>query len=57
MQLNSKVHLTLRDAAELARKVGSIFKPDRVKLMNFFIGWGVNIQQKKKWLDLVSDRE
>jgi hypothetical protein len=57
MQLNSKVHLTLRDAAELACKVGSILKPDRVKLMNLFIGWGLNIQQKKKWLDLISYRE
>jgi len=40
----------LRDAAELACKMGDIPKPHLVDLMCLFIGWGLSIQ-KKKWLD------
>jgi len=45
----------LRDAAQLAHKMGDIPKPERVDLMNLFIGWGLTIK-KKKWLDRVGYR-
>jgi len=40
----------LRDAVELAYRMGDIPKPDLVDLMNLYISWGMSIQ-KKKWLD------
>ena len=33
-------NVELKDAAELAYRMGSIPKPDLVDLMNLFIGWG-----------------
>ena len=41
---------TLKDAAELAYRMGTIPKPDLVNLMNLFIGWGMAIL-KQKWLE------
>ena len=46
---------TLKDAAELAYKMGSIPKPDLVDLMNLFITWGMTVL-KKQWLDRVGYR-
>jgi len=42
----------LRDAAQLAHKMGDIPQPDLVDLMNLFIVWGLTIQ-KRKWLGRV----
>ena len=40
----------LKDAAEIAYRLGDIEKPDLVDLMNLFINWGMSIL-KRKWLD------
>ena len=45
----------LKDAADLAYKMGDIPKADLVDLMNLFIVWGLSIQ-KKKWLDRMGYR-
>ena len=46
---------TLKDAAELAFRMGSIPKPDLVDLMNLFINWGMAVL-KRQWLDRVGYR-
>lgn len=55
IRLAKEMQPMLRDAAELAHKMGDIPKPDLVNLMNLFIGWGLSIQ-KKKWLDQMGYR-
>jgi len=45
----------LRDAAELAYRLGNIPKPDLVDLMNLFIGYGMSVL-KRQWLDRVGYR-
>ena len=55
IRLDRKMQPVLRDAAELAHKMGDIPKPDLVDLINLFIGWGLSIQ-KKKWLDRMGYR-
>jgi hypothetical protein len=55
IRLDKGMQPTLKDAAELAYRMGDIPKPDLTHLMNLFIGWGMSIQ-KKKWLDHVGYR-
>ncbi len=55
IKVPAEMRSTLKDAAELAYKMGDIPKPDLVDLMNLFIGWGLAIL-KKKWLDRVGYR-
>ena len=55
IKVPAEMRSILRDSAELAFKLGDIPKPDRVDLMNLFIGWGLEIQ-KHKWLDRVGYR-
>jgi len=50
IQLDKELQPMLKDAAQLAYKMGEIPKPDLRDLINLFIGWGLSIQ-KKKWLD------
>jgi len=50
IRLDKEMQPTLKDAAELAYRLGDTPKPDLVDLINLFIGWGLSIQ-KKKWLD------
>ena len=45
-----EMRTVLKDAAELAYRMGSIPKPDLVNLMNLFIGWGMTVL-KQKWLE------
>lgn len=45
----------LKDAADLAYKLGVIAKPDLVDLMNLFIGWGMTVL-KRQWLDRIGYR-
>ena len=40
----------LRDAAKIAFELGAVDKPELTKLMELFIGWGMDIL-KKKWLN------
>jgi len=55
IQVPAEMKPMLRDAAQLAHKMGDITKPELVDLMNLYIGWGLAIQ-KKKWLDRVGYR-
>ncbi len=55
IKVPAEMRPVLRDAAQLAHKMGDIPKPELVDLMNLFIGWGLAIQ-KKKWLDRVGYR-
>ena len=55
IKVPAEMRSTLKDAAELAYKMGDIPKPDLVDLMNLFIGWGLAIL-KKKWLDRIGYR-
>lgn len=55
IKVPDEMRTTLRDAAELAYRMGSIPKPDLVNLMNLFIGWGMTVL-KKQWLDRVGYR-
>lgn len=50
IKVPSEMRAVLRDAAELAYRMGSIPKPDLVDLMNLFISWGMTVL-KKQWLD------
>lgn len=52
IKVPAEMRSVLKDAAQLAHKMGDIPKPELVDLMNLFIGWGLTIQ-KKKWLDRV----
>ena len=53
--LAKEMRTVLKDAAELAYRMGEIQKPSIAALMNLFIGWGLSIQ-KKKWLDRMGYR-
>jgi hypothetical protein len=55
IRLAKEMQPVLKDAAELAHKMGDIPKPDLVNLINLFIVWGLSIQ-KKKWLDKMGYR-
>jgi len=55
IRLAREMQPVLKDAADLAHKMGDIPKPDLVSLINLFIVWGLNIQ-KKKWLDRMGYR-
>lgn len=55
IRLAREMQPVLKDAADLAFKMGDIPKPDLVNLMNLFIVWGLSIQ-KKKWLDRMGYR-
>ncbi|MDO9581082.1 MAG: hypothetical protein Q7J06_11060 [Bacteroidales bacterium] len=55
IRLAREMQPVLKDAADLAYKMGDIPKPDLVNLMNLFIVWGLSIQ-KKKWLDRMGYR-
>lgn len=55
IKVPAEMRPVLKDAAQLAFKMGDIPKPELVDLMNLFIGWGLTIQ-KKKWLDRVGYR-
>lgn len=55
IRLEKGMQPVLKDAAELAYKMGDIPKADLVDLMNLFIVWGLSIQ-KKKWLDRMGYR-
>ncbi|GAI71058.1 unnamed protein product [marine sediment metagenome] len=55
IRLAKEMQPVLKDAAELAHKMGDIPKPDLVNLINLFIVWGLSIQ-KKKWLDRMGYR-
>jgi len=55
IRLAREMQPVLKDAADLAHKMGDIPKPDLVNLMNLFIVWGLSIQ-KKKWLDRMGYR-
>ena len=55
IKVPNEMRTVLRDAAELAYRIGDIPKPDLVNLMNLYIGWGLSIQ-KKKWLDRMGYR-
>lgn len=55
IRLDKGMQPALKDAAELAYKMGDIEKSDLVDLINLFIGWGLSIQ-KKKWLDRMGYR-
>jgi len=50
IKVPAEMRALLKDAAELAFRMGDIPKADLVGLMSLFIGWGLSIQ-KKKWLD------
>lgn len=45
----------LKNAAEMACKLGDMPKPELANLMNLFITWGLNIQ-KQKWLNRMGYR-
>ena len=55
IKVPSEMRERLKDAAELAYRLGGIPKTDLVDLMNLFIGWGMTIL-KKQWLDRVGYR-
>ena len=55
IRLAREMQPVLKDAADLAFKMGDIPKPDLVNLINLFIVWGLSIQ-KKKWLDRMGYR-
>jgi len=55
IRLAREMQPVLKDAADIAYKMGDIPKPDLVNLMNLFIVWGLSIQ-KKKWLDCMGYR-
>ena len=55
IRLDKKMRTMLKDAAQLAYRLGDIPKPDLTNLMELFIGWGLSIQ-KKKWLDRMGYR-
>ena len=55
IEVPAEMRPVLKDAAELAYKMGDIPKPNLVDLLNLFITWGLTIQ-KKKWLDRVGYR-
>ncbi|MBA7590129.1 hypothetical protein ES708_32235 [subsurface metagenome] len=55
IRLAKEMQPVLKDAADLAHKMGDIPKPDLVNLINLFIVWGLSIQ-KKKWLDRMGYR-
>lgn len=52
IKVPEEMRAKLKDAAELANKLGFIPKPDLVDLMNLWIHWGLEIL-KKQWLDRV----
>ena len=53
--LAREMRTRLKDAAQLAYRMGDIPRPSIANLMDLFIGWGLSIQ-KKKWLDLMGYR-
>ena len=55
IRLAREMQPVLKDATDLAYKMGDIPKPDLVNLINLFIVWGLSIQ-KKKWLDRMGYR-
>jgi len=55
IRLAREMQPVLKDAADLAHKMGDTPKADLVDLMNLFIVWGLSIQ-KKKWLDRMGYR-
>lgn len=55
IRVPKEMQTVLKDAAQLAYKIGDIPSPELVDLMNLYIGWGLAIQ-KKKWLDRVGYR-
>ncbi|GAI71703.1 unnamed protein product, partial [marine sediment metagenome] len=55
IRLAREMQPVLKDAADLAFKMGDVPKPDLVNLINLFIVWGLSIQ-KKKWLDRMGYR-
>lgn len=55
IQVPREMQSKLRDAAQLAFKLGDIPKPDLVNLLNLFIYWGLNVQ-KQKWLNKMGYR-
>jgi len=55
IRLSREMQPKLKEAAELAYKMGDIPKADLVDLMNLYIVWGLSIQ-KKKWLDRMGYR-
>jgi hypothetical protein len=50
--LEDDMKQTLKDAAELAFKMGDIPKADLVNIMELFITWGLAVM-KQKWLERV----
>ena len=48
--LAREMRTVLKDAAELAYRMGDIPRPSIAGLMDLFIGWGLSVQ-KKKWLN------
>ena len=50
IKVPGEMRTLLKDAADLAFRMGDIPKAELVELMSLFIGWGLSIQ-KKKWLD------
>lgn len=55
IRLARQMQPKLKEAADLAFKMGDIPKPDLTNLMNLYIGWGLSIQ-KKRWLDRMGYR-
>ncbi|GAI70089.1 unnamed protein product [marine sediment metagenome] len=55
IRLAREMQPVLKDAADLAFKMGDVPKADLVNLINLFIVWGLSIQ-KKKWLDRMGYR-
>jgi len=55
IRLAREMQPVLKDAADLAYKMGDIPKPDLTNLINLFIAWGLSVQ-KKKWLDRMGYR-
>lgn len=55
IKVPAEMRPVLRDATQLAYKLGDIPKPELVNLMNLFIGWGLSVL-KKKWLDRMGYR-
>ena len=53
--LAKEMQPVLKDAAQLAYRMGDIPKPSVASLMSVFIAWGLSIQ-KKKWLDRMGYR-
>jgi len=55
VKMPEEMRSLLKDAAQIAYKLGIIPKPDLIDLMNMCIDWGL-VVLKQKWLDRMGYR-